>query len=91
MDFSLVDRVINHLKLTFVADKPRAPHIAQELLMAAEAGGEYFSWPSLSPGGEVYRILGAFIIFLDFLAHLALFYAQLDIPTYHGLSSITMG
>jgi len=42
--FSVVDRIINHLKLTFVADKPPPPHIAyQEVLMAAEAGGEYFS------------------------------------------------
>jgi len=32
------------LKLTFVADKPPPPHIAsQEVLMAAEAGGEYLS------------------------------------------------
>ena len=43
-DFSVVDRIINHLKLTFVADKPPPPHIAyQELLMAAETGTEYFS------------------------------------------------
>ena len=42
-DFSVVDRIINHLKLSFVADKPPPPHIAyQELLMAAETGGEYF-------------------------------------------------
>jgi len=43
-DFSVVDRIINHLKLTFVADKPPPPHIAyQELLMAAETRAEYFS------------------------------------------------
>jgi len=31
-------------KLIFVADKPPPPHIAyQEVLMAAEASGEYFS------------------------------------------------
>ena len=43
-DFSVVDRIINHLKLTFVAAKPPPPHIAyQELLMAAETGAEYFS------------------------------------------------
>jgi len=35
--------LIDHLKLTFVASKPSPPHIAyQELLMASEAGGEYF-------------------------------------------------
>ena len=27
-DFSVVDRIINHLKLTFVAAKPPPPHIA---------------------------------------------------------------
>jgi hypothetical protein len=43
-DFSVVDRIINHLKLTFVAAKPPPPQIAfQELLMAAEASTEYFS------------------------------------------------
>jgi hypothetical protein len=43
-DFSVVDRIINHLKLTFTADKPPPPRIAfQELLIAAEASTEYFS------------------------------------------------
>jgi ribosomal protein S27E len=43
-DYPVVDRIINHLKLTFVADKPPPPHIvSQEVLMAAEAGGEYLS------------------------------------------------
>jgi hypothetical protein len=43
-DFSVVDRIIHHLKLTFVADKPPPPQVAfQELLMAAEASAEYFS------------------------------------------------
>jgi hypothetical protein len=43
-DSSVVDRIINHLKLSFVADRPPQPHGAyQEVLIAAEAGGEYFS------------------------------------------------
>jgi hypothetical protein len=43
-DFSVVDRIINHLNLTFITDKPPPPRIAyQEVLMAAEASGEYFS------------------------------------------------
>jgi hypothetical protein len=43
-DFSVVDRIINHLKLTFVVLKPPPPQIAfQKLLMAAEASTEYFS------------------------------------------------
>jgi len=43
-DYVVVDRIINHLRLTFVADRPPPPHIAyQEHLMAAEASSEYSS------------------------------------------------
>jgi len=43
-DYAVVDRIIDHLKLTFVAERPPPPQAAyQEVLMAAEAGGEYFS------------------------------------------------
>jgi hypothetical protein len=43
-DYAVVDRIIDHLKLTFVADKPPPPQIAyQELLMPAESSAEYFS------------------------------------------------
>jgi len=43
-DFSVVDRIIGHLKLTFVAERPPPPQVAlQELLMAADPPAEYFS------------------------------------------------
>ena len=43
-DCSTVDRIINHLKLTFVAERPPPPRVVyQELLMAAETPAEYFS------------------------------------------------
>jgi len=43
-DYPVVDRIINHLKLTFVAERPPPPHIAyQEVLMATEASADY-SW-----------------------------------------------
>jgi len=43
-DHTVVDRIINHLKLTFVAEELPPPRIAyQEVLMAAEAPAEYFS------------------------------------------------
>jgi hypothetical protein len=43
-DYAVVDRIIDHLKLTFVADKPPPAHLAyQEVLMAAETSGEYLS------------------------------------------------
>lgn len=43
-NFGMVDRIINHLKLTFVAERPPPPHVAfQECLMAAETSAEYFS------------------------------------------------
>ena len=42
-DFSAVDRIIKHLKLTFVAERPPPPWVVyQELLMAAETPAEYF-------------------------------------------------
>jgi hypothetical protein len=42
--YSVVDKIINHLKLTFVAEKPPPPQFAyQEVLMAAETSAEYFS------------------------------------------------
>ncbi len=43
-EYAVVDRMIDHLGLTFVADKPPPPLIAfQEVLTAAETGNEYFS------------------------------------------------
>jgi hypothetical protein len=43
-DYAVVDRIINHLKLSFVADRPPPPRIvSQEFLMAAEILAEYFS------------------------------------------------
>jgi hypothetical protein len=43
-DYAVVDRIIDHLKLTFVADKPPPAHLPyQEILMAAEASTEYSS------------------------------------------------
>jgi hypothetical protein len=43
-DYVVVDRIIDHLKLTFVAERPPPPQIAyQESLVAAETSGEYFS------------------------------------------------
>jgi hypothetical protein len=42
-DCAVVDRIINHLKLTFVAERPPPPHILyQELFMAAEERSEWF-------------------------------------------------
>jgi len=43
-DYSAVDRIINHLKLTFAAERPPPPQVVQqELFMAAEARTEYLS------------------------------------------------
>jgi hypothetical protein len=42
-DYAVVDRIIDHLKLTFVAERPPPAQLAyQEVLMAAEASSEYF-------------------------------------------------
>ncbi len=43
-DYAVVDRIINHLKLTFVAERPPPPQLAyQEVLMAADTSAEYSS------------------------------------------------
>jgi hypothetical protein len=43
MDYQAIDRIIEHLKLTFVAEKPPPCHVFQQVaLMAAEEQAEYF-------------------------------------------------
>jgi hypothetical protein len=43
-DSSVVDRIIDHLKYTLVAERPPPSRVAyRELLMAAEDGSEQFS------------------------------------------------
>ncbi|MBC7362941.1 MAG: acid--CoA ligase [Candidatus Aminicenantes bacterium] len=43
-DYAVVDRIIHHLKLTFVAERPPPPHVASlEFLMDSEAPADYFS------------------------------------------------
>ncbi|MCX6578267.1 MAG: acid--CoA ligase [Candidatus Aminicenantes bacterium] len=42
-DYSVVDRIINHLKLRFIAEKPPPSRVfEQAVLMAAAAEAEYF-------------------------------------------------
>ena len=42
-DFQAVDRIIDHLKLAFVAEKPPPSRVFEQVaLMAAEERGEYF-------------------------------------------------
>jgi len=42
-DAPAVDRIINHLKLTFIAEKAPPTHVFEQVaLMAAEEQGEYF-------------------------------------------------
>jgi hypothetical protein len=42
-EVSVVDRIIDHLKLGFVAAKPPPSHVFEQVaLMAAEESGEYF-------------------------------------------------
>jgi hypothetical protein len=43
-DYAVVDRIINHLKLTFVAERPPPPHlVSQEFFLDSEASPDYFS------------------------------------------------
>jgi hypothetical protein len=42
-DHKVIDKIIAHLKLTFMAERPPpSHHVQQELLMAAEERDEYF-------------------------------------------------
>jgi hypothetical protein len=42
-DYQAVDRIIDHLKLTFVAEKPPPSHVFKQVaLMAAEERAEYY-------------------------------------------------
>jgi hypothetical protein len=42
-EFGAVDRIIDHLKLTFAAAKPPPSHVFEQVaLMATEESGEYF-------------------------------------------------
>jgi hypothetical protein len=42
-EYAVVDRIIDHLKLRFVAAKPPPSHVFTEVaLMEAEESGEYF-------------------------------------------------
>jgi hypothetical protein len=43
-DYAVIDRIINHLKLTFVAERPPPPHlVSQEFFLDSEAPADYFS------------------------------------------------
>jgi hypothetical protein len=43
-DYEAVGRIIDHLKLTFAAEKPPPTHVFEQgALMAAEAAPEYYS------------------------------------------------
>jgi hypothetical protein len=42
-EYAVVDRIMEYLKLTFVAAKPPACHVFEQVgLLAAEESGEYF-------------------------------------------------
>jgi hypothetical protein len=41
-EYAVVDRIIRHLELTFVAEKPPPTHVFKQVaLMAAEESGDY--------------------------------------------------
>jgi len=48
-DFSVVDRIIDHLKLTFVAERPPPPHVFEQVALPAAASactqGDEFAAP----------------------------------------------
>jgi len=76
-DYTVVNRIINHLKLTFVADKPPPARILfQEVLMAAEASGEYF-YDLFLPGMRDLVDFWLFLAYLRLLDQLCVFLLDL--------------
>jgi len=56
-DYRAVDRIIDHLKLTFVAEKPPPSRVFQQVaLMAAEERTDYFKKAWFPGATEVYRL-----------------------------------
>ncbi|MGA2587577.1 MAG: hypothetical protein ABSF88_11225 [Candidatus Aminicenantales bacterium] len=41
-DYAAVDRIIDHLKLTFVAEKPLPSHVFEQVVLMAEGGRSIF-------------------------------------------------
>lgn len=54
-EHAVVDRIIDHLGLTFVAEKPPSHVIEPVALMAAEQGRNIFKDGRYREGGDVYR------------------------------------
>lgn len=56
-DYQAVDRIIDHLKLRFVAEKPPPSYVAEQVaLIAAEGRRSIFKDAGFRWGTEVYRL-----------------------------------
>jgi len=88
-DYAVVDRIIDHLKLTFVADRPPPPHLAyQEVLMAAEAGSDIFHDSLFDRKEQSARFPALFWLVYDVPAPFRPFHLNLTsegTPVYHSL------
>jgi len=40
--YAMIDRIIDHLKLSFTAEYPPPPHAQEEPIIEAEERGDYF-------------------------------------------------
>lgn len=91
-DNRAIDRTIDHLKLTFAAERPRPPEGAfQELLLAANRGRRIFSVIVLEPrrrGPVDFRRFWAFLRPASLFRPVS---AQLDKLQYLDLSWPTIG
>jgi hypothetical protein len=55
-EYAAVDRIIDHLRLKFVAEKPPPSHVIEQVaLMAAEERVEYYKGRRFREGRGVYR------------------------------------
>jgi|GEM_PF-1319039 len=61
-DYQAVDRIIDLLKLTFVAEKPPLARVFEQVALAAEERRSIFHDRRFRDGRDVYRLLGDFSV-----------------------------
>jgi len=57
----MVDRIIDHLKLTFVAERPPLPHVVSlQFFLDSEAPDNYFFYDLFLDQADVWLVFGLF-------------------------------
>jgi hypothetical protein len=59
-EYAVVDRIIQHLKLTFVAEKPPPAHVFEQVALMAAEEGEHYEWRVILRGNGGLSTFGCF-------------------------------